>query len=270
MDKQTEIQWSMRSVLIDWIVQVHTRFALLPETLFLTVNYIDRFLSCKIVSLGKLQLVGATAIFIASKYEEVTCPSLQEILYMVDHMYSSEEILKAERFMLAMLQFELGWPGPLSFLRRINKADGFDYDTRTLAKYFLEVTIMDERFVGAPASFLAAASHCLARTMLRKGKWTPAHIHYSGYTYAQLHPVMLLLLDCVEHARRHHATVHEKYSHRRVRRASCFVEGEMSRGFRIADPSNDDSILPRDSFKELHCEKHMTDFSHARAVAAQH
>ena len=171
MDNQAEIQWSMRAVLMDWIVQVHHRFNLLPETLFLCVNYIDRFLSCKVVSLGKLQLVGATAIFIAAKYEEIDCPSVQEIVYMVDGGYTVDEILKAERFMLSMLQFELGWPGPMSFLRRISKADDYDLETRTLAKYFLEITIMDERFVGSPPSFVAAAAHCLARMMLKKGTW---------------------------------------------------------------------------------------------------
>lgn len=171
MDNQAEIQWSMRAVLMDWIVQVHHRFNLLPETLYLCVNYIDRFLSCKVVSLGKLQLVGATAIFIAAKYEEIDCPSVQEIVYMVDGGYSVDEILKAERFMLSMLQFELGWPGPMSFLRRISKADDYDLETRTLAKYFLEITIMDERFVGSPPSFVAAGAHCLARMMLKKGPW---------------------------------------------------------------------------------------------------
>lgn len=171
MDNQAEIQWSMRSVLMDWLVQVHHRFGLLPETLFLAVNYIDRFLSCKVVSIGKLQLVGATAIFIAAKYEEINCPSVQEIVYMVDGGYSIEEILKAERFMLGMLQFELGWPGPMSFLRRISKADDYDLETRTLAKYFLEITIMDERFVGSPPSFTSAGAHCLSRLILRKGIW---------------------------------------------------------------------------------------------------
>jgi G2/mitotic-specific cyclin 3/4 len=171
MDIQTEIQWSMRAILMDWVVQVHTRFGLLPETLFLTVNYIDRFLSMKIVSLGKLQLVGATAIFVAAKYEEINCPSVQEIVYMVDGGYSPDEILKAERFMLSMLNFELGWPGPMSFLRRISKADDYDLETRTMSKYLLEVTIMDERFVASPASYVAAGAHCLSRLLLGKGEW---------------------------------------------------------------------------------------------------
>lgn len=249
MDIQTEIQWSMRSVLMDWLVQVHHRFGLLPETLFLTVNYIDRFLSVKVVSLNKLQLVGATAIFLAAKYEEINCPSVQEIVYMVDSGYTVEEILKAERFMLSMLQFELGWPGPMSFLRRISKADDYDLETRTLAKYFLEVTIMDERFVSSPPSYLAAGAHCLARLMLNKGDWvsepTPersfmanemqsaAHIHYSGYTLSQLKPLVMMIFDCCQDGRKHHGAVFEKYSSPKYKKASTFVEGEVAKGFNV-------------------------------------
>lgn len=178
MNSQNELQWSMRAVLMDWLVQVHFRFALLPETLFLCVNLIDRFLSNKIISLGKLQLVGATALFIAAKYEEIQPPSVHEIVYMVDGGYTADEILKAERFMLNILSFDLGWPGPMSFLRRISKADDYDLETRTVAKYFLELTIMDERFVSTPPSYASAGAHCLARAMLQKGAWVRFHSIY--------------------------------------------------------------------------------------------
>jgi len=231
MNNQHEIQWSMRAVLMDWLVQVHHRFNLLPETLFLCVNYVDRFLSCKVVSLGKLQLVGATAIFIAAKYEEINCPSVQEIVYMVDGGYSVDEILKAERFMLTMLQFELGFPGPMSFLRRISKADDYDLETRTLAKYFLEVTLMDEKFLACPPSFAAAASHYLAQQMLRKGEWSKAHVYYSGYVVSQLKPVAQAILECCEDPRKHHQAVFNKYCDKRYKRASAFVETELQRGF---------------------------------------
>ncbi|CAG7930168.1 unnamed protein product [Penicillium olsonii] len=245
MDNQAEIQWSMRSVLMDWLVQVHQRFNLLPETLFLTVNYIDRFLSHKIVSLGKLQLVGATAIFIAAKFEEITAPSVQEIVYMVDGGYTVDEILKAERFMLTILDFDLGWPGPMSFLRRISKADEYDLETRTVAKYFLELAIMDERFVCSPPSFVAAGAHCLARMLLNKGNWTPAHAFYSGYLYAQLVPVLRTMMDCCENPRRHHAAIFEKYADRRFKRASIFVENELATDFalpKIADLRDPDRL----------------------------
>lgn len=233
MDQQQEIQWSMRAVLMDWVIQVHQRFNLLPETLFLTVNYIDRFLSCKIVSLGKLQLVGATAIFVAAKYEEVQCPTISEIIYMVDGGYSAEELLKAERFMLSMLQFELGWPGPMSFLRRISKADDYDLETRTLAKYFLEVTVMDERFVGCTPSFLAAASHCMARLMIYEGEWSKAHVYYSNYTWAQLRQLLAAMLECCEDPNKHHSAVYDKYTDKRYKRASIYVANKLASGFRL-------------------------------------
>ena len=242
MDNQAEIQWSMRSVLMDWLTQVHARFQLLPETLFLAVNCIDRFLSCKIISLGKLQLVGATALFVAAKYEEINCPSVQEIVYMVDGGYTMEEILKAERFMLSMLQFELGWPGPMSFLRRISKADYYDIETRTLAKYFLEIMIMDERFVGCTPSFTAAGAHCLARLMLGKGDWSLAHVHYSQYTYAQLRHLLATILECCQDQRKHHAAVFEKYTEKRYKKASIFVEGEIQNGFTLPPVRRDSSI----------------------------
>ncbi|TAQ88610.1 hypothetical protein B7494_g3046 [Chlorociboria aeruginascens] len=267
MDNQAEIQWSMRSVLMDWLIQVHHRFSLLPETLFLCVNYIDRFLSCKIVSLGKLQLVGATAIFVAAKYEEINCPSVSEIVYMVDGGYTVDEILKAERFMLTMLQFELGWPGPMSFLRRISKADDYDLESRTLAKYFLEVTIMDERFVGSPPSYIAAGAHCFSRLMLKKGDWTPAHVYYSGYTWTQLRPLVSMIMGCCENPQKHHSAVFEKYSDRRYKRASLFVQAEMTNGYvlpaiqyansRPSLPSLEDAAAnisyekTRDSFKRM-------------------
>ncbi|KAJ4306263.1 B-type cyclin [Collariella sp. IMI 366227] len=230
MEDQSEIQWSMRAILMDWLVQVHHRFCLLPETLFLAVNYIDRFLSVKVVSLGKLQLVGATALLVASKYEEINCPSVQEIVYMVDSGYTYDEIVKAERFMLSMLQFELGWPGPMSFLRRISKADDYDLETRTLAKYFLEITIMDERFVASPPSLLAAGAHCISRLLLGKGAWTAAHVYYSGYSLRQLKPLIKILFECCLVPTKHHRAVYDKYASPKYKQSSTYVAGKLASG----------------------------------------
>ncbi|KAI1390742.1 cyclin-like protein [Hypoxylon trugodes] len=233
MDSQTDIQWSMRAVLMDWVIQVHTRFTLLPETLFLAVNYIDRFLSVKVVSIGKLQLVGATALLLAAKYEEINCPSVQEVVYMVDNGYTQEDILKAERFMLSMLDFQLGWPGPMSFLRRTSKADDYCSEIRTLAKYLLEITIMDERFVASPPSYLAAGSLCLARLMLGKGGWTHEHVHYSGYTFTQLKPLVVAMFECCEIGREHHRAIFEKYSSKAFKGVALFVEEQVAMGFKL-------------------------------------
>ena len=61
-------------ILVDWLVEVHLKFKLMPETLFLTHNLIDRFLEKKAVSRKNLQLVGVTAMLMASKYERFGLP----------------------------------------------------------------------------------------------------------------------------------------------------------------------------------------------------
>jgi G2/mitotic-specific cyclin 1/2 len=171
MENQTELEWKMRGILVDWLLEVHTRFRLLPETLFLAVNIIDRFLSAKIVQLDRLQLVGVTAMFIASKYEEVLSPHVQNFRHVADDGFTEEEILSAERFVLAALNYDLSYPNPMNFLRRISKADNYDIQTRTLGKYLLEISCLDHRFIAHPPSQVAAASMYLARLVLERGEW---------------------------------------------------------------------------------------------------
>jgi hypothetical protein len=195
MESQNELEWKMRGILVDWLLEVHTRFRLLPETLFLAVNIIDRFLSAKIVQLDRLQLVGVTAMFIASKYEEVLSPHVQNFRHVADDGFTEEEILSAERFVLAALNYDLSYPNPMNFLRRISKADNYDIQTRTLGKYLLEIGCLDYRFLAFPPSQVAAASMYLARLVLESGPWDATLTHYSGYTEEEIQPVLELMID---------------------------------------------------------------------------
>jgi hypothetical protein len=195
MDSQNELEWKMRGILVDWLLEVHTRFRLLPETLFLAVNIIDRFLSAKIVQLDRLQLVGVTAMFIASKYEEVLSPHVQNFRHVADDGFTEDEILSAERFVLAALNYDLSYPNPMNFLRRISKADNYDIQTRTLGKYLLEIGCLDHRFLAHPPSQVAAASMYLARLVLERGPWDATLTHYAGYTEEEIQPVLQLMID---------------------------------------------------------------------------
>ena len=171
MEHQDRLEWHLRGVLVDWLIEVHTRFHLLAETMFLAVNIIDRFLSTRVVELEKLQLVGVTAMFIASKYEEVLSPHVQNFKHVADDGFTEDEILKAERFVLAALNYDLSYPNPMNFLRRISKADNYDIQTRTLGKYLLEISLLDHRFMKYPPSHIAAGSMYLARLILERGEW---------------------------------------------------------------------------------------------------
>jgi cyclin-like protein len=171
MDAQDEITWAMRQTLVDWLLQVHLRYHMLPETLWIAVNIVDRFLSQRTVSLVKLQLVGVIAMFIASKYEEILAPSVDEFVFMTENGYSKEEILKGEWIVLQTLEFNIShYCSPYSWMRKISHADDYDIQTRTLSKFLAEVSLLDHRFLRVKPSMIAAIGMYTARRMLG-GDW---------------------------------------------------------------------------------------------------
>ncbi|KAL9619864.1 MAG: hypothetical protein Q9204_008263 [Flavoplaca sp. TL-2023a] len=222
MDHQDHLEWHLRGVLVDWLIEVHARFHLLPETIFLAINIIDRFLSTRVVELEKLQLVGITAMFIASKYEEVLSPHVQNFKHVADDGFSEEEILKAERFVLAALNYNLSYPNPMNFLRRISKADNYNVQTRTLGKYLLEISLLDHRFMKYPPSQIAAASMYLARLILEQGEWDATIAHYAGYTETEIEPVFKLMLDYLRKPVAHEAFF-KKYASKKFLKASILT-----------------------------------------------
>lgn len=171
IDHQEDLDWSMRGVLVDWLIEVHTRFRLLPETLFLAVNIVDRFLSRKSIPLDKFQLVGVTAMFIASKYEEVLSPHIGNFIQIADERFTVEDVLAAERYTLSVLKYDLSYPNPMNFLRRISKGDNYDVMTRTIGKYLIEISLIDHRFMQYRQSHIAAGAMYLSRLILDRGPW---------------------------------------------------------------------------------------------------
>ncbi|KAJ9127137.1 hypothetical protein QFC24_001374 [Naganishia onofrii] len=224
MDDQPNLKWEMRGILTDWLIEVHNKFRLLPETLFLAVNIADRFLSARVVSLSKLQLVGLTCLFIAAKYEEVICPSVTNFLYMADGGYGDEEILAAEKYVLTTLSFDLSYPNPMHFLRRVSKAEGYDIQSRTVAKYLMEISLVDERFLHIEPSRLAASATWMARLVLGRDEWDATLTHYSGYEEKELVEPAQMFLDYIldpEYPR--HEAFLKKYSARKYMKAAPYV-----------------------------------------------
>lgn len=222
MNHQDELDWKTRGVLIDWLVEVHTRFHLLPETLFLAVNIVDRFLSAKVVQLDRLQLVGVTAMFIAAKYEEVLSPSVSSFRHVADDGFSEAEILSAERFMLGTLNYDLSYPNPMNFLRRVSKADNYDIQTRTVAKYLTEISLLDHRFMPYRPSHVAAAAMFLARLILDRGEWDETLSFYAGYNEEEIEPVAMLMIDYLARPSTHEAFF-KKYASKKYLKASLIT-----------------------------------------------
>ncbi|KAJ1726064.1 G2/mitotic-specific cyclin, partial [Coemansia biformis] len=228
MEKQTELTWEMRCVLVNWIVQIHYQLRMLPETLYLAVNLIDRFLSRRQVSVPKLQLVGLTGLLLACKYEEMTTPHVQDFAYLAGDCYTVEEIRNAEVFMLRVVDFDMSHPSALTFLRRVSKAEHYNMQTRTVAKYLMEICLVDHRLIQFSPSHIAAAGTCLARRMLRAGPWDGNLRHYSGYTEASLQPCVALMLDHLM-CPADDGFVFRKYQHKRYLKASIFCREWVAR-----------------------------------------
>ena len=89
---QSDINPMMRSILLDWLVEVGLEYRLTSDTLFLSAAYIDRFLSLVDVKRNRLQLVGVTAMLVASKYEEIYAPQVEEFCYITDNTYTREQV----------------------------------------------------------------------------------------------------------------------------------------------------------------------------------
>ncbi|KAI8961740.1 A/B/D/E cyclin [Daldinia sp. FL1419] len=219
---QDELEWKTRSILVDWMIEVHTRFHLLPETLFLAINIIDRFLSQKVVQLDRVQLVGITAMFIAAKYEEVLSPHVSNYRMVSDDGFSDAEILSAERFILETLNYDLSYPNPMNFLRRISKADDYDIQCRTIGKFLMEISIVDYRFLAYKPSHVAAAAMYLARMILDRGEWDPTITFYAGYTEQEIEPVFELMVDYLARPICHEA-FYKKYASKKFMKASLIT-----------------------------------------------
>ncbi|KAF6838433.1 G2/mitotic-specific cyclin-B [Colletotrichum musicola] len=222
MEHQDDLEWKTRGILVDWLIEVHTRFHLLPETLFLAINIIDRFLSEKVVQLDRLQLVGITAMFIASKYEEVLSPHVANFRHVADDGFSEAEILSAERFVLGTLNYDLSYPNPMNFLRRISKADNYDIQCRTIGKYLMEISLLDHRFMAYRPSHVAAGAMYLARLILDRGDWDATITFYAGYDEDEIEPVVRLMVDYLARPVVHEAFF-KKYASKKFLKASILT-----------------------------------------------
>jgi len=183
----------MRAVLVDWLVEVQMQFKLLQETLFLTVNTLDRFLAVegKNVNRSRLQLVGVAAMFLVSKIEEVYAPAVSDFVYITDNAYSGAEIRQMELQIIRALNFDLCQPISLNFLRRYSKAGDVDMLQYSLAKYTLEVCLLDYHLLSTPGSLLASAALCLSLLVLDPSMtletvWNKTLAFYSGYSTHQV------------------------------------------------------------------------------------
>ena len=157
MKSQKEINEQMRSILVDWIIDVHHKFGFTDETLFMTIIIIDRYCSSEQISRIKYQCLGITALMIACKHEEINVPKVEDFIYITDNAYTKEEVFKMENDVLSKLKFELLYPSPIKFYEYLSLNFNFTKKYHMLGKYLMETFLLDLKWLKYKPSIISCA-----------------------------------------------------------------------------------------------------------------
>ena len=162
----------------------------MPETLYLAVHLVDRYLEREQTTRSRLQLVGATALFLAAKYEETRPMPASDFVWISDDAFTCGAVLRMESLMLARLDFRLTAPNAFVFVTRFAKVAGIATTPRSttelLANYLLELTLQDYKMLKYLPSTICASAIYLALKTRGKTPWTPDLEKHSTYKEADL------------------------------------------------------------------------------------
>ncbi|KAG1685267.1 hypothetical protein DVH05_009635 [Phytophthora capsici] len=189
MNRQIDINAKMRSILVDWLIDVHYKYGLLPQTLHIAVLLIDRFLEKGVsVDRQRLQLVGITAMFIASKYEEIYPPEAKDFVKITDNAYTREQVFEMEAKMLAAIGYRVTFPTAFQFMKRFVKASRTcDDRVEHFAHYVIDRSLQEYKLMKYRPSTIAASAVYLARTQMGDSPaWSPTLEHHSSYSESDL------------------------------------------------------------------------------------
>ncbi|XP_023166371.1 G2/mitotic-specific cyclin-B3 [Drosophila hydei] len=237
MPKQVHLTTWMRTLLVDWMVEVQETFELNHETLYLAVKIVDLYLCRVVINKEKLQLLGAAAFFIACKYDERQPPLIEDFLYICDGAYNHDELVKMEMETLRTINYDLGIPLSYRFLRRYARCAKVQMPTLTLARYILELSLMDYATISFSDSQMASAALFMALRMhggtanLHNNTWTSTLIFYTGYQLADFAEVVPILNAGLHRKPRATIkTIRNKYSHKifhEVAKVPLLSNGEL-------------------------------------------
>ena len=157
MSRQKEINDKMRSILVDWIIDVHFKFGFTDETLFMTISIIDRYLSICQITRTNFQLLGITALMIACKHEEIDLPKIDDFIYITDNAYVKNEVIKMEEDVLYKLNFSFLYPSPIKFFEYLSLHFGFSKKHHMMGKYLMESFLLDVKNAKYKPSIISCA-----------------------------------------------------------------------------------------------------------------
>lgn len=162
MKDQPDLNPKIRRTLIEWVIEAHFKYRMVPEVLYLAVSVIDRFLSVNKVYRSQLQLIAITSLLIASKFEEIYPPSVQRFIYMSEIAIDINDILEMEGKILSDLDFKLIGPSSYSFFDRYALIFGVKLVGKAIGRFLLDLALVDYKTLKFKPSIIACSSIVLA------------------------------------------------------------------------------------------------------------
>ncbi len=172
IDFQTDINEKMRGILIDWLIEVHNKFGLKEETLFLTAYILDKYLSIEFIPRSRLQLLGVASLMIACKQEEILVPCVSDLVFVTDNAYTKTEVLEMEKQILKTLEFKLVSPSSLRFFEIISHSLKLTDQMIALGKYILVVMNLNYKMI----KYIPSLRACTTAYIVMK------YYKYTNYT----------------------------------------------------------------------------------------
>lgn len=215
MDRQEDLTPLIRAMLVDWMVEVQQCFRLNHETLYKAVKLADLFLMKFSVLRDDLQLLGATSLYIMSKFDEQNHVTINDLLYICDDnsCLTAMKIIYMEEQILKVVKFDLGIPDSYTFLRRYSECARLNFTTLLLARYVLEYSLMNYDTVSFSDSKMAAAALFIATQMRGSKGWTTTMEYYSGYKIDEFVHIVLILNENLRKSYYDCNVIRHKYAH---------------------------------------------------------
>ena len=169
---QTEINSKMRIILIDWLFEVNNKLKLREETFYTTIYIIDAYLSKKFIQRKKFQLLGVTALYIATKLNEIFSGSVKDYVFMTDRAYNESDIITMESDICKTLNFNFLVPNCLSFFQIFSKKIGLDKDSEEyqFGIFIIQNFLMNSKSFNYNYSIISIASCNLIVKLFEKDK----------------------------------------------------------------------------------------------------
>lgn len=217
----------MRTILIDWLIDVHKYMKLKQETLHLCINILDRYLSLEKhnVTRNIMQLIGCAALWIASKYHEIYPPSISDFTYISAQAFKEKNLVEMEFKILIKIDFKITVATTYDFASHYLSQET-DKEIlkviKSLTHYLLEHALVDYNFVGQLPSKIAAVACAYSLLGTRTVTcWDKEMQNTTGYTIGELMPLLNKIEKILNNENATCTSVIKKYQNKKLNKVSC-------------------------------------------------